>query len=495
MVVVTGGQGGGTHFLYCQILNNETTKSKLAKNQQLSFSTRDWSGPGLALIVSCRTETGQGRQFLALPMLKYGYFDELRNQRENRQGRQNPNVQNDKTALRPVPTPAPALNIAIMLMMIAQAMQGKQAISQEQIRMQTERQPETGLTCILKGNFEVLEIPVKLKTMVAKTFLVGKAEKWWKSVAPALTKNNQETERMSVVEYTTQFSALGQYVLAIMEDDYLNMLKFEEGLLPGTRKLLSAVESKDYYEAYKISIRKVPKLRSRIPLRTRQTESHILSSSNQCDTSTNKTIRNVRRRKCPICDNFHSGECRKVLGTCFQCGQAGHNIKDYPHLPPEKAKPIEQPPKANARVFSLMDIRRERLPKMGKKLGEEKKIGVQRIRKVAFRDVKRVLKKTYFREEWKLHKDPSYRGEKYKKTKLKLEQNTRKSSLFWTQQTLASTATTDGKARPTVRGRSLFSSALCSTEPTMTNMHYQIPPYLSVACPQATQTKQAKQRN
>lgn len=42
------------------------------------------------------------------------------------------------------------------------------------------------------GNFEVLEIPVKLKTMVAKTFLVGKAEKWWKSVAPALTKNNQE---------------------------------------------------------------------------------------------------------------------------------------------------------------------------------------------------------------------------------------------------------------------------------------------------------------
>lgn len=75
----------------------------------------------------------------------------LGNQRENRQGRQNPNVQNDKTALRPVPTPAPALNIAIMLMMIAQAMQGKQAISQEQIRMQTERQPETGLTCILKG--------------------------------------------------------------------------------------------------------------------------------------------------------------------------------------------------------------------------------------------------------------------------------------------------------------------------------------------------------
>lgn len=40
-----------------------------------------------------------------------------------------------------------------------------------------------------------------------------------------------------------------------MEDDYLKMLKFEESLRQGIRKLLSAMKSKDYQEAYRRSIR------------------------------------------------------------------------------------------------------------------------------------------------------------------------------------------------------------------------------------------------
>ncbi|KAI5677519.1 hypothetical protein M9H77_08469 [Catharanthus roseus] len=50
----------------------------------------------------------------------------------------------------------------------------------------------------------------------------------------------------------------------------------------------------------------------------------------------------------------------------------------------------------------------------------------------------------------KLQKVSLYRGEKYKKTKLKLEQNTRKSSLFWINRPLPAYPTADGKARPTV---------------------------------------------
>lgn len=60
---------------------------------------------------------------------------------------------------------------------------------------------------------------------------------------------------MLVVEYDSQFSALGQYVPTVREDDYLKMLRFEEGLQPGIQKLHSAVESKDYHEAYRRSIR------------------------------------------------------------------------------------------------------------------------------------------------------------------------------------------------------------------------------------------------
>ncbi|KAI5675956.1 hypothetical protein M9H77_06906 [Catharanthus roseus] len=63
-------------------------------------------------------------------------------------------------------------------------------------------------------------------------------------------------------------------------------------------------------------------------------------------------------------------------------------------------------------------------------------------------------------------KYPLYGSEKYKKTKLNLEQNTRKSSSFRTQPSLPAYPTTNGRARPTVYGRSLFANALCATEPT-----------------------------
>nr|GFC63763.1 hypothetical protein [Tanacetum cinerariifolium] len=36
---------------------------------------------------------------------------------------------------------------------------------------------------------------------------------------------------------------------------------------------------------------------------------------------------------CTTCGRRHPGECRRVAGTCFKCGQAGHLQKDYKKNP------------------------------------------------------------------------------------------------------------------------------------------------------------------
>lgn len=41
----------------------------------------------------------------------------------------------------------------------------------------------------MESNFEVLETPEDVKVTVAKTFLIEKAEKWWKSMVLALMAN------------------------------------------------------------------------------------------------------------------------------------------------------------------------------------------------------------------------------------------------------------------------------------------------------------------
>lgn len=60
----------------------------------------------------------------------------------------------------------------------------------------------------------------------------------------------KQIEHMLVIENNTQFNALGQYVPAYMENDYLKMLWFEEGLLLKLCKLFFVVESKNYRESF-----------------------------------------------------------------------------------------------------------------------------------------------------------------------------------------------------------------------------------------------------
>ncbi|XP_073281756.1 uncharacterized protein [Primulina huaijiensis] len=105
----------------------------------------------------------------------------------------------------------------------------------------------------------LLEVPEALKVHVTVPFLEDKAGKWWEAISPAMTavgpmtwqrfreaflkqyypadvrlqklsefENFTQTPDMSVVEYTSQFNALGSYAPAIMADEVLKLHLFKK---------------------------------------------------------------------------------------------------------------------------------------------------------------------------------------------------------------------------------------------------------------------------
>ncbi|XP_073033851.1 uncharacterized protein [Primulina eburnea] len=113
----------------------------------------------------------------------------------------------------------------------------------------------------VETQLRLLEVPDALKVDVVVPFLDDRAGKWWEAISPAMTaagpitwqrfreaflkqyypaevrlqklsefENFSQTPDMSVVEYTSQFNALGLYAPAIMADEVLKLHRFKKGL-------------------------------------------------------------------------------------------------------------------------------------------------------------------------------------------------------------------------------------------------------------------------
>ncbi|XP_075486326.1 uncharacterized protein LOC142525929 [Primulina tabacum] len=123
--------------------------------------------------------------------------------------------------------------------------------------------PEVGQNWLksVETQLRLLEVPEALKVEVIVPFLEDRAAKWWEAVSPAMIaagpitwrnfretflkqyylaevrlqklsdfENLTQTPDMSVVEYTSQFNALGSYASAIMADEVLKLHRFKRGL-------------------------------------------------------------------------------------------------------------------------------------------------------------------------------------------------------------------------------------------------------------------------
>ncbi|XP_075486269.1 uncharacterized protein LOC142525869 [Primulina tabacum] len=220
----------------------------------------------------------------------------------------------------------------------------------------------------VETQLRLLEVPDALKVDVIVPFLEDKAAKWWEAVSPAMTaagpitwrifqetflkqyypaevrlqklsefENLSQAPDMSVVEYTSQFNALGSYAPAIMADEVLKLHRFKKGL---NSRIQSALAGRPIFKR---------------PNQSGGPPSGKFPANN-----------NPGLKPCSTCGFKHTGECRRASGVCFGCGKAGHRIAECPTAANRPAgpnrgtgpntgagpsKPKEDKP--NARIFAM----------------------------------------------------------------------------------------------------------------------------------------------
>ncbi|XP_073064147.1 uncharacterized protein [Primulina eburnea] len=269
--------------------------------------------------------------------------------------------------------------------------------------------PEVGQSWLknVETQLRLLEVPEALKVDVVVPFLEDKAAKWWEAVSPAMIatgpvtwqnfretflkqyypaevrlqklsefENLTQAPDMFVVEYTSQFNALGSYAPAIMADEVLKLHRFKRGLNSRIQSALAVYQPANFADLMGAAIRAEADIRRREgenrnkrPLNSQPSQGRpVFKRSNQGGPpSGQSTATNYQGLKpCSTCGFKHTGECRRASGVCFGCGKAGHRIAECPTAAnrptgPNKgtgpntgagpSKPKEDKP--NARIFAM----------------------------------------------------------------------------------------------------------------------------------------------
>ncbi|XP_073030785.1 uncharacterized protein [Primulina eburnea] len=260
----------------------------------------------------------------------------------------------------------------------------------------------------VETQLRLLEVPDALKVDVVVPFLEDKAAKWWEAASPAMTaagpitwrifretflkqyypaevrlqklsefENLSQAPDMSVVEYTSQFNALGSYAPAIMADEVLKLHRFKKGLNSRIQSALAVYQPTNFSDLMGAAIRAEADIRrregenrnKRPPVSQPSQGKPVFKRPNQSGgpPSGKFPANNYQRLKpCSTCGFKHSGECRRASGVCFGCGKAGHRIAECPTAANRPAgpnrgtgpnpgagpsKPKEDKP--NARIFAM----------------------------------------------------------------------------------------------------------------------------------------------
>ncbi|XP_075497877.1 uncharacterized protein LOC142535347 [Primulina tabacum] len=190
-------------------------------------------------------------------------------------------------------------------------------------------------------------------------------------------ENFSQAPDMSVVEYTSQFNALGLYAPAIMADEVLNLHRFKKGLNSRIQSALAVYQPTNFSDLMGATIRAEADIRRREgetrnkrPLNSQPSQGKpMFKRPNQSGgPPSGKFPANNHQglEPCSTCGFKHSGECRRASGVCFGCGKSGHRIAECPTAANQPAgpnrgtgpntgagpsKPKEDKP--NARIFAM----------------------------------------------------------------------------------------------------------------------------------------------
>ncbi|XP_075486417.1 uncharacterized protein LOC142526027 [Primulina tabacum] len=147
---------------------------------------------------------------------------------------------------------------------------------------------------------------------------------------------------MSVVEYTSQFNALGSYAPTIMADEALKLHRFKKGLNSIIQSALAVYQPTNFSDLMGAAIRAKTDIQRREkefknkrpmssqPPRNGQTFKRPNQSGGPSKGPSPAT-NDQAIKPCPTCHLQHLGECRRASGVCFGCGKPGHRMAECPY--------------------------------------------------------------------------------------------------------------------------------------------------------------------
>ncbi|GMH29382.1 hypothetical protein Nepgr_031225 [Nepenthes gracilis] len=198
----------------------------------------------------------------------------------------------------------------------------------------------------LKKIFVIIKCPAGDMVLYATHKLAGEAHHWWdiqkrvfnmperdiswemfeaafmKKNFPANLRGQKEDEFLrlrqgtrSVAEYDSKFTELSRYAPFMVEDEERKVRRFFQGLRDDIRRHLSTLTLTTYGEV----LAKAGLLRRQDYQGSWGTEPIGANS------------RSTANDVCDHCGRSRGGKpCYKKPGVCYNCGQAGHMIRDYP---------------------------------------------------------------------------------------------------------------------------------------------------------------------
>ncbi|KAK1577013.1 hypothetical protein Q3G72_018432 [Acer saccharum] len=227
--------------------------------------------------------------------------------------------------------------------------------------------------------FTAINCPNEQKVIFASFVLQDEADHWWDATSrilrTTLRENNPITWEMftnafnekyfpdrvrfkmerdflslrqgskSVAEYEEQFTSLSRFAASLIPDDESKGRRFLDGLHPDIQSKVEVLKLGRYADIVdramiaERSLEEVKKMRDAQNKQDQQSTSrddgsimHGTEEHNEVATKGNHENSSQKQNLlCTRCGKLHSGECFWKTGACFQCGQAGHKIKNCPN--------------------------------------------------------------------------------------------------------------------------------------------------------------------
>ncbi|KAJ4717071.1 Retrotransposon protein, putative, Ty3-gypsy subclass [Melia azedarach] len=229
----------------------------------------------------------------------------------------------------------------------------------------------------LEKIFRLIDCTDQQKVTCATYMLKRSASHWFKELFnekyfPQSLRDDKEAEFIqltqgskSLIEYERKFEELSRFAPHLVDTEARKARRFERGLKPELRKLISVLELKTYSSVLqkaqilaKDEVEGTASEPKDVGQNSQNKKTWIkphLKRSDKWKGKKRQRDDKTEKRDLPLCETcgrYHGGTCYRKTGACFKCGKPGHFIQNCPEMKNVQGGPRKDQ-RVQARVYAL----------------------------------------------------------------------------------------------------------------------------------------------